>query len=99
MNAKSDLIENAIEFKKIITFDYDGYDRKAQPHHYGVLKGKDQLQAYQIGGSSKGGKPIGWKNFEIAKIENLSLDDTRFQPRSDHNPLNSKYTKIKKSVS
>jgi hypothetical protein len=98
MNIIIDLINKAIENKNIITFVYNSYDRTVEPHHYGVLNNKHQLQAYQIEGASKGGNPIGWKNFKLEKIKKLSLSSLTFEVRSDHHPLNSKYSEIKKSV-
>lgn len=98
MNRNIHLIETAIKNKKIINFIYDGCTRSAAPHHWGILSQKYQLQAYQIAGESKTEAPIGWKNFEIDKIKNLSLDTHGFHPRKDHNPSNSNYSLIKKSV-
>lgn len=99
MSAVLELIDKAIENKNVITFVYNGYYRTAEPHHYGILNEKKQLQAYQVKGGSKSGNPTGWKNFELDKIEKLFLSNATFKVRSDHCPSNSKYSEIKKSVS
>ena len=56
-------IGNAIEKMNVITFDYNGYRRRVEPYHYGILGGKKQLHGYQVSNGSKSGEPIGWKNF------------------------------------
>jgi predicted DNA-binding transcriptional regulator YafY len=99
MNTTFNLIDQAIKNKNVITFTYDGYQRTAEPHHYGILNDKDQLHAYQIGGESKSRKPVNWKNFEIGKIKELILTNDTFEVRSSHHPSGSKYSEIKKSVS
>lgn len=92
------LIKNAIEDKNILTFYYNGHAREVEPHHYGVLKGKMYLQAYQVAGSSVSGR-LGWKNFEIDKIEKVVLVKRHFQIRADHHPEGSHYSDIMGSVS
>lgn len=99
MKSKLDLINQAITAKRVLAFEYEGYQREAQPHHSGVLNGKKQLHAYQVAGGSQSEVPVGWKNFEINKIKHLSITDTIFSLRKDHHPFNANYTEIDKSVS
>lgn len=102
MSATENTIEDAIENMKIITFDYDGYTRRVEPHHSGILVGATQLHGYQISNGSNGsqsGQLPEWRNFKLENISNLSIDNgSTFSERSDYNPDNSNYSNIIKSV-
>ena len=78
----------AIESKNIITFYYDGGSRTVEPHCYGVSKNdKELLRAYQTGGYSESGNPVGWKLFSVEKISNLDVSSDTFEgPRFQYNP-------------
>lgn len=99
MKEVENIIKEAIENQKVIHFDYNGYSRRVEPHHYGLLNQFKQLHGYQIGNGSKSGKVPQWRNFRLERIRNISIDHaTAFARRNDHNPLNSHYSKILKSV-
>lgn len=74
-----DIIIEAIENKKLLTFEYDDYSRVVEPHTLGVSKtGKETLSAFQtIGGSARGNVPC-WGQFSLAKIENLEILEKSF---------------------
>lgn len=77
-----DQLTTAIQQRKIVTFTYQGRERRVQPAAYGIgnRKGKDTLHAYQIGGdSSRGGIPH-WRNFHVEQIESLTVLDEVFGP-------------------
>lgn len=95
-----DEIEKAIEGKRTISCDYHEFHRVIEPHHDGLLGGKDQVHCYQTEGDSESesGNPPGWRNFVISEIENLEINEDGFSVRGDHNPSGSKYSKIYKSV-
>lgn len=78
----------AIEDKNIVTFSYDGGSRTIEPHCYGISsKGNELLRAYQTGGYSESGNPVGWKLFTVNKISNLEVStDTFGGPRPQYNP-------------
>ena len=48
-----DIIIQAINEKKVVKFDYHGFDRVAEPHVYGTLNGIKSILTYQIRGGSK----------------------------------------------
>ena len=74
----SDLVR-AIREKRIIEFSYKGGGpRTAEPHDYGVLKGVESLVAFQIGGESRSGGPLGWRQFTVAEMQQLRVLDKRF---------------------
>ena len=53
-----EIIIDAIDKKKMLSFDYHNHERIVEPHVYGIKDGKKSLQAYQTGGtSSSGGLP------------------------------------------
>jgi hypothetical protein len=62
----------AIDRKRLIACLVDGKRRVAEPHDYGVHKGKVRLFAYQIEGESSAPLP-GWRWFDIPKISKLAL--------------------------
>lgn len=72
-------IENAVRNMKCIEFYYEGFPRIAEPHCFGIsTKGNYVIRAFQIGGTSSSGK-LGWRLFDIHKIENLIILDEYFQ--------------------
>ena len=60
----------AITNKRLIQFTYHGALRIAEPHDYGVQKGKARLLAYQLRGpsSSAPGKVRGWRLLDVEKM-------------------------------
>lgn len=77
--------------KKIIEFYYNGGLRIVEPFCYGVSSaGNEVLRAYQIGGYSESGNPIGWKLFKVCQMSNLHITDKHFTNiRTGYNPNDS----------
>ena len=72
-------IINAIKSQNVITFDYEEQPRTVEPHCYGITtKGNEVIRAYQIDGYSSSGR-MGWKLYDISKIEDLSVLDETFE--------------------
>jgi len=73
-----DLIR-AIDEKRLIELVYEipGL-RIAEPHDYGIKKGVDKLLTFQTGGASQSRRPHGWRELEIAKIEDFKVLEQRF---------------------
>lgn len=90
------MICNAIRSKNLLEFNYDGHYRKVEPHTLGVSKrGNDLLAAYQVEGGSKEGRVPDWKQFNLEKIEGLTvLDETFISPRSGYVRGDSRMTRI-----
>lgn len=80
-------IAAAIENHRLLRFRYDGYVRTVEPHIYGIDgKGHYALSAYQIGGGSGSGQPVGWKLFHVDEICEGAILQKRFaRPRPDYN--------------
>jgi len=73
-----ELIISAIGEKKLVQFDYHGFNRIAEPHVYGKTNGKRQFLGYQVdGGSSRGGIPD-WRRFDLHGIRNLRVLEETF---------------------
>jgi hypothetical protein len=82
------LLITAIRERKVIRFYYKGGYRFAEPHCYGASKeGNELLRAYQTGGYSESGNPVGWKLLRLDEFSNLSITGDSFAgPRPQYNP-------------
>jgi len=82
-------IIDAIETKKMLQFNYHGYERIVEPHVYGTKKGKDALQSYQVGGKSSSGGLPQWRRFfldDLMEVKILSdgFPSKRYYPSGIH---------------
>ena len=73
-------IRLAIANKRLVEVGYKGRVRVAEPHDYGKRQGIDRLLVYQWRAPSSSGRDaIGWRLFDLAKIESLEMLDTVFK--------------------
>lgn len=77
------IILSAMQSKQCLSFSYGGYPRVAEPHVYGIKNGKIEILCFQISGASSSGEILGWKRFELSKIQNLQIRDQTFAGRRD----------------
>ncbi|CAM2997084.1 hypothetical protein [Legionella worsleiensis] len=92
----NNILIDAIQNKKTISFSYHGKKRVVQPHHLGVFGIHDQIHAYQV--NSEFTTP-GWKNFIVSSMQDICINQLNlFVPQSTYNPSNSKYSRIYASV-
>lgn len=79
---------NAISRRAVISFYYHGGLRTVEPHCHGVTgAGNEVLRAYQTGGYSESGNPVGWKLYEVADMRNIQITEETFaQNRPRYNP-------------
>lgn len=83
---KLELLNNAIDQKLLVKFNYDTCQRLVEPHILGETnKGNLILKAYQIAGSTKRSKVPCWGSFTIGKIKDLELVETSFEKRPSVN--------------
>ena len=69
----------AINDRKLLSFYYDGYSRKVEPHTAGTdKKGHDALRAYQVSGGSESGEYVGWKMFHVSEMQNIIVLHEQF---------------------
>jgi hypothetical protein len=76
-----DVIRAAISNKSIVEFKYQGHQRIAEPHVYGINGGKTQLLVYQIRGGSSSGRLPAWRRVEVDQISDFMLLTERFPGR------------------
>lgn len=84
-----DIIRKAIQEKKCITCNYNGYIRRMSPHVIGISKkGVEQTLCYQYAGDSSKGLSTdpskNWRCIEVVKISNLIINDDDFESASNH---------------
>jgi histidyl-tRNA synthetase len=89
-----ELLRRAILERRLIQFDYQSKSRIAEPHDYGIQKGRERLLAYQIRGASTGKLP-GWRWIDIAGISNLEILTEKFAgSRSDESTKHHKWERV-----
>jgi len=73
----SQLIDNllrvAITQRRKIRFRYNGKERIAEPHDYGMQGGKARLLVYQTGGQSGSGRLPNWRWTDVSRMEELEI--------------------------
>ena len=88
---------DAIAYKKIIQFYYEGGIRVVEPHCYGIHKttGEEVLCAFQTEGFSRSGGLPGWRFFIIDKVSQLKVRKEHFiEPRPLYNPNDKRMSTI-----
>lgn len=72
-------IAAAIQGRNLLSFIYDGFRRRVEPHTFGVdTKGHAALRAYQVSGGSESGEYIGWKLFHANKMHGVAMQPQTF---------------------
>ena len=72
-------LRSAIATRRLVKLRYNGSFRVVEPHDYGVQKGVDRLLAYQQQSFGPKKSELGWRLFDVAKIEGLTVLDTVFK--------------------
>lgn len=68
-----DVLAQAIEERRVVTFTYDGFLRVVEPFLLGTTTaGRSALRAYQTAGGSRSGTVPGWHLFSLGKIVGLA---------------------------
>lgn len=73
-----ELLRAAITQRRQIRFWYSGKERIAEPHDYGVHKGKARLLTYQVGGQSNSGPLPAWRLVDISGMTQLEILEKTF---------------------
>jgi hypothetical protein len=73
-----ELLRVAIAERRQIRFWYEGQERVAEPHDYGIQKGKERLLAYQVGGRSNSGRLPAWRLVDISGMTQLEVLEKKF---------------------
>ena len=77
------IVREAINNKKLLEFDYDGFHRIVEPHVYGSKGGKNAILAYQVRGSSSSGNIPDWRRMALNKISNMRILNEEFDGRRE----------------
>lgn len=75
------LIQQAIREKRLLSFLYDGHTRIAEPHILGLQAGRYGILGYQVRGTSSRGVLPDWRRFYIDGMARLTLLDDPFPGR------------------
>ncbi|MHA6893347.1 WYL domain-containing protein [Ralstonia pseudosolanacearum] len=75
------IIEQAIREKRLLSFTYTQLPRIVEPHILGWQDGRLGILGYQVRGSSSHGTLPDWRRFYLDDIRNLVLLDERFPGR------------------
>jgi hypothetical protein len=73
-----ELLRVAIAQRRQIRFWYEGKERIAEPHDYGIQKGKVRLLAYQTGGRSNSGPLPAWRLVDVSGMTQLEVLEKTF---------------------
>ena len=66
-----------------LTYEW-GY-RTVEPYAYGLGKeNQELLRAFQTGGASESGDPVGWKLFKVDEIRRVTLLGETFRARQEY---------------
>lgn len=81
------LIRQSIRERRVVTFRYHGFSRKAEPHALGLAT-EDRLAvlAWQAEGGSESEPPPGWRLFFVAEMEALMVQAEEFSRRPSYDP-------------
>jgi hypothetical protein len=91
-------IRSAIANKDVIEFTYQGYPRVAEPHVYGILRGKRHILVYQTGGLTSSGSVPDWRLVDINDISGLKVTGTKFAGPRENKPDHGEWDAIIVSV-
>ena len=71
-------IRRAITERKLLQFSLGGGTRVAEPHDYGVRKGKAQLLVYQLSGASRSGRLPDWRWVDLSRATDFRVLEQPF---------------------
>lgn len=82
------LICDAIRSRRLVRFIYDGYERVAEPHLYGISTANHEvLSAYLVGGWSASEGAPGWRKYLVVDMHDIhALAESFDGPRPGYNP-------------
>ena len=85
---------------RLIEFVAKGRPRIAEPHDFGVIKGRRQLFYYQVGGTTSPGHSLGWRWGTPSEMLAIKVLDRRFSgPRPTSSDRHHQWDRLIASVS
>jgi hypothetical protein len=79
---------DAMRALRVLEFEYKNHRRIVHPHALFRRRDSDEtlLLGWQTGGSSSTGEPPCWRNFDLSKVADLTVQDETFAgPQADFN--------------
>lgn len=86
-SATYQIVREAIQNKRQIVGNYDGYVREMCPHCIGKSKdGGEQALFFQFAGGSKTGLPPGgqWRCFDLSRLQNVAAREGQWYSGPAH---------------
>ena len=94
-------IRQAIAGKNLVEVRYKRQPRIVEPHDYGDHRGVEWLLVYQLrtSGDAAGNEAVGWRLFEVPKIESLEVLEATFNgsrqaAQQDHHKWDVLYARV-----
>ncbi|KEO75424.1 WYL domain-containing protein [Anditalea andensis] len=96
----NDIIIEAIENRKILSFFYKEHYRVVEPHTFGIVsKGNENLSGFQIDGTSESIVVPDWGLFTIDKMVGLKiLNESFVETRPNYTKGDSRMVEIYKEL-
>jgi hypothetical protein len=83
---------DAVRERRAVELVYRGGTRIVHPHAvYRAGNGRLCLDGVQVAGESRSGSLPGWREFELMKIADVHVLETRFDPDTGFRPASEKY--------
>jgi len=75
-----DMICDAIAAKRLLVFEYEGYERVVEPHLCGHnTAGHDALLAWFVRGYSESAAEPGWRTYLLSQMRSIRLLEESFE--------------------
>lgn len=90
------VIVQAIQERRVLSFNYRGSPREVEPHAYGInTAGHEALSCFQVSGASNTGTPRDWKTLLISEMLFLAVPGQTFAgPRPEYVRDSKMFTRI-----
>jgi hypothetical protein len=79
-----DLLCDAIRYRTLLAFEYDGHARVVAPYCHGETGSGEALRAVQVGGSSTSGGFGFGKLWMVVRMKNVRAVLEAFEPNDPH---------------
>lgn len=78
-----ELLCEAIDEERVVTFNYNWRYREVEPHLVGIHEeeGEPMLRCFQVDGESISGGLPDWRLFRLRRMSNLEITEESFEPR------------------
>ena len=85
-----EMIREAMSERRLMSFDYDGFHRIAEPHVYGRKNDGNGILAKQTGGESSQ-EELGWRRMYLRDMTNMKVLDETFPGKRETTGMHSSW--------